>query len=107
MTGSWDLNGSVCFFAVNFPAGGIPSEEDQFNEEKRLSKFHLLTKPCTYFHVRLTDGAARIISTSYAATGNRNHISSVAPLLGTLIQVALPTELPQQPLSNLETVNTF
>ena len=82
MTGSWDLNGSVCFFAVNFPAGGIPSEEDQFNEEKRLSKFfsvYFLNRTLTS-NVRLTDGAARIFPTTYDATGIQTHISSVAPL---------------------------
>ena len=43
--------------------------------------FHLLPKLRTYFYVGLIDGAARIFPTSYAATGNRTHASSVAPLL--------------------------
>ena len=42
-----------------------------------------------------TDTVERIFSpSSYAATRNRTHVSSVAPLWGTLIQEALPTELP-------------
>ena len=45
------------------------------------SFFHLLPKPHTYFYVRLIDGAARIFPTSYAATGNQTHVSSVAPLV--------------------------
>ena len=42
---------------------------------------HLLPKPRTYFYVCLIDGTARIFPTSYAATKNRIHISSVEPLL--------------------------
>ena len=38
---------------------------------------------------------------SYAATQNRTHVSSVAPPWGTLIQDALPTELPRPRLSLL------
>ena len=45
---------------------------------------HLLPKPCIYFHVRLKDGGAIIFSTSYATTGNQNHVSSAAPLWRTL-----------------------
>ena len=43
----------------------------------------------------LKDDTTRIFPTFYAATRNRTHISSAAPLWGTLIQNALPTELPR------------
>ena len=47
-----------------------------------------------------TDGMARIFFSSfYAVTRNQTHVSSVAPLLGTLTQDALPTELPRPRLS--------
>ena len=39
----------------------------------------LITKLGTYFNVRLIDGATRIFPNSYAATGNRTHVSRVAP----------------------------
>ena len=46
--------------------------------------FVLLPKLRTYFHVGLQngpiDGTARVFSTSYATTGNRIRVSSVAPL---------------------------
>ena len=51
----------------------------------------------TYFHVGLQngpiDGTARVFSTSYATTGNRIRVSSVATLWGTLIKDSFPTEL--------------
>ena len=51
-------------------------------EKSQLRRFfHLLPKLRTYFYVCLIDGSARIFPTSYAATGNWTHISSVAPLL--------------------------
>ena len=56
---------------------------------------HLFPKPCTYFYVRLIDGVARIFPTSFALTGNWTRVSSVAPLLRTLFQDNLPTELPR------------
>ena len=66
---------------------------------KLTSVFHLLHKQGTYFHVRLIDGAAKIfIPTSYASAGNQSHLTSVAPLWRTLIQDALPTELPRPQL---------
>ena len=40
------------------------------------------------------DGAAMIFPTSYAATGNQTHISSVEPLWGTLKQDVFPAVLP-------------
>ena len=38
----------------------------------------LITQQGTYFNVRLIDGAAGIFHYSYAATGNRTHVSRVA-----------------------------
>ena len=56
-------------------------------------RLHLRT--CVSPHTP-TDGGARIFFlNSYAATGNRTHISSVAPLWGSLIQGALLTEQPR------------
>ena len=47
--------------------------------------FHLLSKLCTFFNVRLIDGPAGIFPTSYAMTGNQTHVSSVSLLLRDLI----------------------
>ena len=55
------------------------SEKSHFVKFRFFS--HLLPKPPTYFYVHLIDGAARIFPNSYAATGNRTHVSSVAHLL--------------------------
>ena len=41
--------------------------------------FHLLPKPRVYFHVFLIEVWLVLFSTSYAVTGIRTHISSVAP----------------------------
>ena len=50
---------------------------------------------------RLIDETARIFPTFYAATRNQTHISSAAPLCGTIIPNALPTEQPKQGQSGL------
>ena len=42
--------------------------------------FNLLPTLCTYFHVYLIDGAARIFPTSHAATENQTNVSSATPL---------------------------
>ena len=52
-----------------------------------LKKNHFISKPNNYFHVSLKGGvAARIFPTSYAATVNQTHVSSVAPHRGILIK---------------------
>ena len=55
--------------------------------------YHLLHKPRTYFHVCLKMVRLEFFPTSYAATWNQTHLSSVSPLRGTSIQDALLTEL--------------
>ena len=52
------------------PQGTLPRRQDFF---------HLLPKPCTYFHVHLIEGTARNFPSSYTLTGNRTHVSVVAP----------------------------
>ena len=54
------------------------------------------------FSLTLTQMAWLGFLNSYAATGNRTHDGSVAPIWGTLIENALQTELPQPLHDNLE-----
>ena len=68
-----------------------PKREREVPHTKIVS-FYLIPKLPPYFHALHMD---RIFPTSYAATWNQTHISSVASPRGTIILDALPTELPR------------
>ena len=59
---------------------------------------HLLPKPGIYFHVRLIDGMARTFSYLLCSDRESNSPQFSCISTGTLIQDALPTELPRLPL---------
>ena len=53
------------------------------------------SKRRTYFYVCLIDGMASYFPDSYATTRNRTYVSSLNLYWGTLIQDALPNEVPR------------